>query len=616
MTILLAHAPSNMGTVVPESARRLDVVNAALENLNLIEANAGTGKTWTITALYVRLLLEAERTVDSILVVTFTEAATAELRDRIRNRLADARAAFERESAGDDAVMAALLTRVKDRARALLRLTSALRDFDQAPIYTIHGFCQRVLGDSAFESGMPFRTEILVDQTALLQEIVEDFWRYEIHAATPLFTRFLISKDVAPGKLSEEMSRHVGKPYLEVRAPNDVAGLQDFENAYGRAFAAARKIWLAHREAIAAKLIGNSNLSGNTYRPGSISSWLEDMHACFGGESISLELCDKFEKFTTECLEAGTKKGGRTPSHPFFVACQDLKQARAQLLEAYQRRLPIMKARLLEFCNAELAKRKERKQLQSYDDLLINLDKALTSEHGETLAATVRERYSAALIDEFQDTDPVQYGIFRRIYGGTDLPVFLVGDPKQSIFGFRGADVFEYFKARAEARHAHTLDVNWRSEPSLLAAVNCIFGGAAKPFVIGDIPFNPSEPAAGNRGRFVIEGVSGAPFEIWFVERGQDGKPIARGALKDAACRATAAEIARLLNLGARGHARIVDGKEERRLCGGDIAVLVRTHDQAKSVCEALSAVGVASVQRGSQNVFATRAAEELERVL
>jgi exodeoxyribonuclease V beta subunit len=116
------------------SARRLDVVNVPFEALNLIEANAGTGKTWTITALYVRLLLEAERSVDSILVVTFTEAATAELRDRIRNRLADARAAFERGSADGDEVMAAVLTRVKDRAQALLRLTSALRDFDQAPI--------------------------------------------------------------------------------------------------------------------------------------------------------------------------------------------------------------------------------------------------------------------------------------------------------------------------------------------------------------------------------------------------------------------------------------------------------------------------------------------------
>ncbi|HEV7393936.1 MAG TPA: UvrD-helicase domain-containing protein, partial [Burkholderiales bacterium] len=131
MRILTA---SDQPEVKPQSARRLDVVNAPLDNLNLIEANAGTGKTWTITALYVRLLLEAERSVESILVVTFTESATAELRDRIRNRLADARAAFERGSAEGDEVMAALLDRVKDREQALLRLTSALRDFDQAPI--------------------------------------------------------------------------------------------------------------------------------------------------------------------------------------------------------------------------------------------------------------------------------------------------------------------------------------------------------------------------------------------------------------------------------------------------------------------------------------------------
>ena len=136
-----------------DAAAPFDPVTVPLAGINLIEANAGTGKTWAITALYVRLLLEAGREVDSILVVTFTEAATGELRDRIRKRLSETRDAFERGVVpAEDTLGRALLERTADHGEARLKLVAALRDFDQAPIYTIHAFCQRVLGDSAFDS--------------------------------------------------------------------------------------------------------------------------------------------------------------------------------------------------------------------------------------------------------------------------------------------------------------------------------------------------------------------------------------------------------------------------------------------------------------------------------
>ena len=598
-----------------ETVSRLDVINVPLESLNLIEANAGTGKTWTITALYLRLLLEAERSVDAILVVTFTEAATAELRDRIRNRIVEARAAFE-SGHGDDDLLTALLERIADRPSALLRLTRALREFDQAPIYTIHAFCQRVLGDSAFESGMPFRTEILVDQTALLQEIVEDFWRSDIASASPLFTRYLVTKRLRPDLLREDIERHVGKPYVRIDCPDEPQDVAALEAAYERAFGQARVIWLAERAAIAKQLVDNPVLHGGRYRRDSVVSWLEQMHDCLCPESAGVELCKQFEKFTPAVLEQSTKSGKRPPKHVFYDACAMLKVAHDGLIQAYSRRLPILKARLLEYANGELAVRKQRKQLQSYDDLLLNLLHALQSERGDELVARVRVRYPAALIDEFQDTDPVQYAIFRRLYGKSDLPVFFVGDPKQSIYSFRGADVYAYLDARTDAYRQHTLDVNWRSEPLLLTAVNAIFQNAPSPFVIDGIPFNASQSAPGDRGHLVVEEENRAPFEIWFADGGADGKPLAKGAMRELAARATAVEIARLLNRGERGQARIVWERDERSLKGGDIAVLVRSHDQAAAVRDALSAVGVASVQRGSQNVFATAQAEELERVL
>ena len=595
----------------------LDPLHVELEGLNVIEANAGTGKTWTITALYVRLLLEKRCPVESILVVTFTEAATGELRDRIRRRLTEALAAFERGKAEEkDPFTRGLLERSSSREDALLTLTAALRNFDQAPIYTIHGFCQRVLADRAFESGMAFTTEIVPDPSAIVKEIAEDFWRNEVHAASALFSRYLLANCATPASLTKDVARYVGKPYLEVRACTSPPPIEPLEAEYELAYKTASALWLSQREAIEKKLIGNASLSGTSYREAWIRVWLQEMQVCLRAESPQLDLCGKFEKFTPDALTAGTKRGMTTPAHPFFDACGELKRAHSSLLDAYCRKLVLTKVRLLEFCNAELASRKERARLQSYDDLLINLHTAVNdAEKGERLVTALRERYQAALIDEFQDTDPIQYGIFSRIYSGTAQPVFLVGDPKQSIYSFRGADVFAYLEARNEARAAHTLATNWRSDASLLGAVNALFTNAANPFALGDIDFVESDAAAGDRGKLVIAGDSGAPFELWLLE-GEAGKAINKGVANRTAAQATAAEIARLLNLGEKGKASIAEAGETRPLRGGDIAVLARSHRQAGAVRDALAALGVPSVQRGAQSVFSTREAEELERVL
>ena len=232
-----------------EGATAFDPAAAALAGINLIEANAGTGKTWAITALYVRLLLETDCAVDSVLVVTFTEAAAGELRDRIRQRLAQTRAAFERGSPEpDDGFTRALMERAAGRDEALLKLTAALSDFDEAPVYTIHAFCQRVLSDRAFEAGLPFRTEIVPDQSAILKEIVEDFWRTEVHDASPLFARFLAKEGVNPDKLlNQDVERAMAKPYVTIRGPQEPQDLSELERRFSESCNAARALWTSER---------------------------------------------------------------------------------------------------------------------------------------------------------------------------------------------------------------------------------------------------------------------------------------------------------------------------------------------------------------------------------
>jgi exodeoxyribonuclease V beta subunit len=591
---------------------RLDPLYAPLDGLNLIEASAGTGKTYTLTALYLRLVMEAAIPVNRILVVTYTNAATKELRDRIRDRLGQIRLAFLRGRAEvDDEFSVRMLDALPDRELAIRRLNNAVRGFDEAAIFTIHGFCQRALDDSAFESGLSFETELLADTSDLLQEIVEDFWRREFYPAAPMVVQYFLDRKYSPRRLLADISPYLGKPYLQVVTPEGNADGAALEQAFLLAYRQARDIWSSGRAEIEDLLLKAPSLNRQKYNPKSIPGWLEAMDDYLSAEIPKLELFPKFEQFTTSRLQKSLKGNQPAPHHPFFDACETLKTACETLADYCRHQVPV---KLLAYCNAELAARKRRQQLQSYDDLLLNLREALADpRRGAALVDTLRRRYAAALIDEFQDTDPVQYDIFRRIYAGASQPVFLVGDPKQAIYSFRGADIFAYLAARHDATRAYTLDVNWRSDPRLLTALNAVFGMARKqPFLFDAIGFQPAIPAEKRRHEPLwIQGRNEPPLQLWWLEPDGD-QPLGKGVASERAARATAAEIARLLNLGARGQAGIGD----RPLAGGDIAVLVRSHRQGRMIRDQLLRLRVPCVQQVDDSVLASEEARQLEGLL
>lgn len=595
----------------------LDVLDVPFDGMRVVEASAGTGKTHNITGLYLRLLLETDLTPERILVVTYTVAATAELRTRIRKGILEASEGFRhvrersRETLVASPLVAALVDRFPDAEKAYRRLGNALRTFDEAAIFTIHGFCQRVLAESAFESGAPLASEMLGDQNELLAECIEDFWRRETYAGSPLWVRYLVEAELAPERLRGEIASLVGRPFEEVLVPHVPDTTAD-EAAYADLFDRARALWATERDTVHERL-GSKGLNGNKYRPKSVAGWIDAVDLMLCGSTPSITLFERFARLTPAGLEEGTNRNQETPTHPFFDLCGEIAEVRGRLEPAYDARRAQMRARLLAFCNDEIRRKKRERRVRWFDDLLLDLDDALQAEStGAALAGALRERYGAALIDEFQDTDPLQYSIFRRIYGEGDEPVFLVGDPKQAIYAFRGADVFAYLRARDGARARYTLDENWRSDRGVVEGVNAVFGAHDNPFVLEEIPYHPVRPHFTDRAKEALSALGLPPVRAWFLPRGDDGKLRSTDA-KQWIADATADEIVRLLESGIELPG---DDGVSVPIHGGHIAVLVRSHPQGQQIRRALSARGVAAVEESQDSVFGSEEAEELERVL
>ncbi|MBL0458202.1 exodeoxyribonuclease V subunit beta [Aeromonas enteropelogenes] len=577
-------------------ANPLNTLRFPLHGERLIEASAGTGKTYTIAGLYLRLLLghgplieegadagqpsahERPLSVTEILVVTFTEAATAELRGRIRGRIHEARLAFMRGQSGD-ALLAQLLAEVEDHDLAARRLLAAERQMDEAAVFTIHGFCQRMLKQNAFESGALFETEFLTDDSQLRLQAVSDYWRSEFYPVDKTLASAVRALWPSPAALLREMNGWLDNSELEMRPPAGDETLAARHQVAMSRIAAVKAAWLAQVDEIRRQTEGQIKLyTGKNYEGwlAKIGDWAQD-------PSSGYTLPKDLERFGQTTLEAKLSKGKAVPTLPLFSEIDQLLASRPGIRDLIlQRAAVVVRSRMQ-------ASKRQAHQL-SFDDLLKDLDGALGSSLGERLCERIRATYRVAMIDEFQDTDPQQYRIFHRLYGGhKDTALLMIGDPKQAIYGFRGADIFTYIQARRNVSAHYTLGRNWRSSSTLVGAVNGLFERAKDPFIYeADIPFLPVE-AQGKSKALLLEGETAPVLHCWQLT----GQPtFNRGDYQSKMARATAAEIHRLLTLAREGKALI--GSEPVK--AGDIAVLVRTGAEGKLVQQELARLAIASV--------------------
>ncbi|MGX5076271.1 exodeoxyribonuclease V subunit beta [Enterobacter mori] len=594
-----------------DTAESLDPLRLPLQGERLIEASAGTGKTYTIAALYLRLLLGLGGTaafprplsVEELLVVTFTEAATAELRGRIRANIHELRIACLRQST-DNPLYASLLEEIADKQQAAQWLLLAERQMDEASVFTIHGFCQRMLSLNAFESGMLFEQQLIEDESELRYQACADFWRRHCYPLQRDIAEAVHALWKGPEELLRAIDRYLQgeAPVIKSPPPADETLASRHEKIVTQ-IATLKQKWNACVGEIAS-ILENSGIDRKKFNRGNQGKWIDKISAWAQEETRGYQLPDALEKFSQRFLTERTKADGIVPEHPLFVAIESLLAEPLTLND-------LMITRAMTEIREAVAREKRRRGELGFDDMLSRLDAALCSENGEALAAAIRTRFPVAMIDEFQDTDPQQYRIFRRIWRQQpDTALLLIGDPKQAIYAFRGADIFTYMKARSEVAAHYTLETNWRSAPGMVESVNTLFKQMDAAFMFREIPFLPVKFAEKNASlRFEFNGVTQPAMNLWLL----DGEGCGVGDYQSAMAQHCAAQIRDWLSAGARGEAVLWRGEQANPVKASDITVLVRSRQEAALVRDALTLLNIPSVYLSNRDsVFETLEAQEM----
>ena len=628
----------------------LNAISLPLNQVNLIEASAGTGKTYTIGSIYLRLLLQAGENcfsrplnVEEILVVTFTEMATEDLKRKIRERLTAAISVFSeyyetKDKAiftGEHQFLAELLPYLEDIPTALRRLKLAEQNLDLASIYTIHGFCRRMLMQHAFNSGVHFNLKLLKDQSDLLKQFANEFWREHFYSQPFEIANFISKELGSPDDVLSILESDLNKD-VSVATDNQQSlslSIDEFlQKSVGerlKAVEALKVFWLKNVDKISSIIMEEitkdypkdqlTSLSRRSYQKERLKTWIEqinewannpldyEIHEILRKYFLQSSIEQKYEKPT----EKTKNKKAAIPFYaPIFAELEELveKHQPSDLLKKiilYHYRQGIQK-KLLEY--------KANHPEKSFDDLLRLLKEALHGEGGEQLAELIRFQYPFAMIDEFQDTDALQYQIFSKIYhnetASGNVGFMMIGDPKQAIYRFRGADIFTYLKAAKEANERFNLGTNYRSSQPLVEGVNRLFDFKNAPFIYKNIEFL-NVGAAKKNLVFQLNNQPEPAFRFYINDKDKSTQ-------QDYA-KACAISIQQWLKSAAENPVVFPNESkaENQTLRAENIAVLVRGYTEADLVKKELQALGIASVYLSDRgNVFESNTAKELALIL
>jgi exodeoxyribonuclease V beta subunit len=578
---------------VPSYAFPEELLRLARDASGVVEASAGTGKTYLLEHLVIDRIVRGEARIEEILVVTFTEKATDELRRRLRLKLDELLAHAEPAPAGADATARWHLDEAARR-----RLVEARNAFDRATIRTIHGFCEQVLREVGFVSG-----RLLAQEHVDGQRVFMDAFKTALRAtlATEPATRHYLAAWIEAGRSVEDLGLTLFRAHQQ-RLPwgvvYDEAELTRAATAYGAltddeiATAIRARVTNANScKAIVERAVALRDFCAELSAPGDLPTLLRAVD----------ELVKTKEVFTW--LETRLPPPHVPPVREFWQAFVAVADAAVPLeLAVAQLFLPSVAALL--------DARKATMGLYDFDDMVAQVAAALRGPDGDRLVASLRARYRFAVIDEFQDTDAVQWEIFRRVFhaSGGSNPLYVIGDPKQAIYGFRGADVAAYAEARRAITGGDaptvTLRRNFRSRQAVLDATNAIFDAEAAEPYFADAGLRPAPALSGGQ----TDGdVSALPEAITLLavepRPGADVSKLPMRQVRRTLTTAIAAEIGRLL--------RAPDGPAPSQ-----IFVLTRARIESMQVARALREAGLPHVLYNQEGLFGTAEAREVRDLL
>lgn len=623
----------------------LNPITLPLNQISLIEASAGTGKTYTIGSLYLRLLLKAGENnfsrplnVEEILVVTFTEMATEELKKKIRERITDAIdkltafAETQNKSAFKNDEFLTALCDDLDIFEAIHRLKLAEQNMDLAAIYTIHGFFRRMLMQYAFHSGIHFNLELIKDQSDLLVRFANEFWREHFYPLDFESSNFIATELVSPEKVLSLLKADLGKD-LQVEIENKQAlsvsmqiFLQQYLGGRQKALNKLKTFWLENSYEISLIITNElekdypkdqlKSLNRKKYQVKRLEDWINKINQWSNNSrdyQINTTLKEYFLQSSIEknYEEQTDKNKDKKPATPFYALIFEELEKRVNALMSPDLLRRIILYHYRQGLQQKLLDYKLNHQEKSFDDLLRLFCEALQGAQGDELAEMIRFQYPFAMIDEFQDTDSQQYAIFSKIYRDNpekNTGFIMIGDPKQAIYRFRGADIFTYLKASDEAQSRFELTKNYRSEKHLVDGVNALFDFPQSPFIYQNIKFTAVD-SRDDHLRFYLNGKAEPAYRFYLTESDKVNKT--------EMAKICAVSIQYWLKSAVENQAVFQNEDTYKTLQAANIAVLVRDKNEAALVKNELQKLGIASVYLSDQNsVFDSNVAKELAWVL
>ncbi|MCK9224177.1 MAG: exodeoxyribonuclease V subunit beta [Candidatus Muirbacterium halophilum] len=579
---------------------KFNIDNIDFNKTIVIEASAGTGKTYNISGIYEKLIKKGVD-VKEILVVTFTDNATNELRERIKSNL---KCFVNKEMHNESA--------------EYKRAKNALRMFDEANIFTIHGFCRKTLIENSFESKTDFDAEIGSDEI-IINELIYDFYRDNFIDSTTLTASFL-KKNLSINNILKLPNHKIVNSSINIKLKHSKLEFDNILDISKNIIELSEKMLnqINGKKEEIIKLIYNTKLNGNIYNK-NLSKYLDNIENDLlkikaNKHDVFETKFDKLELFTIQKMESSkTKNSVDIPQNVFFEYAQNLldkfKEFNSKIIDLKD----IFISNFVKYIRKKLVERKKKDGIITFDDMIQQTYENLDSE---TFREIISKKYKAVLVDEFQDTDIMQYTIFKKLFfGSKNKTCFMIGDPKQSIYKFRGADIYSYIQARKNSDFQYTLDKNFRSEKGIIESINTIFSGES-PFYNKELEYTKVLHPGDEKENEEIFYSEIKEFQdnfctINFIKDGEKNKSVNKDDSLTFVINNFLHDITKLLDNANKDKVKIGN----RNFKNSDIGVIVRSNYEAKEIKNQLTKLNIPSVIYSNESVYSSIIASDMKDI-